>query len=137
MTLRASSTLHNDIFSKMMASPMKFFDTTPVGRIINRFSADLDESKLIFERIYQPILMKFRDVFPVFRLQIDQLSSATIFELFTAFYDMQRVKLNNIEQLSVSSSVAESDHKIRGHFDIIFSFSHFGSSRVILVRRKS
>lgn len=50
-TLRASSTMHNDIFRKMMASPMKFFDTTPVGRIINRFSADLDESKTIFERI--------------------------------------------------------------------------------------
>ena len=43
-TLRASSTMHNDIFRKMMASPMKFFDTTPVGRIINRFSSDLDES---------------------------------------------------------------------------------------------
>ncbi|XP_053403770.1 ATP-binding cassette sub-family C member 5-like isoform X1 [Mercenaria mercenaria] len=42
-TLRASSTMHNDIFRKMMASPMKFFDTTPVGRIINRFSSDLDE----------------------------------------------------------------------------------------------
>lgn len=42
-TLRASSTMHNDIFEKMMASPMKFFDTTPVGRIINRFSSDLDE----------------------------------------------------------------------------------------------
>ncbi|XP_053403768.1 ATP-binding cassette sub-family C member 5-like [Mercenaria mercenaria] len=42
-TLRASSTMHNDIFRKMMASPMQFFDTTPVGRIVNRFSSDLDE----------------------------------------------------------------------------------------------
>ncbi|XP_052214648.1 ATP-binding cassette sub-family C member 5-like isoform X1 [Dreissena polymorpha] len=43
VTLRASSNMHNLIFKKMMASPMKFFDTTPVGRIINRFSSDLDE----------------------------------------------------------------------------------------------
>ena len=44
VTLRASSAMHNDIFKKVMASPMTFFDTTPVGRIINRFSSDLDES---------------------------------------------------------------------------------------------
>ncbi|XP_052784055.1 ATP-binding cassette sub-family C member 5-like isoform X2 [Mya arenaria] len=43
VTLRASSNMHNNIFKKVLASPMKFFDTTPVGRIINRFSSDLDE----------------------------------------------------------------------------------------------
>ncbi|XP_060577708.1 ATP-binding cassette sub-family C member 5-like [Ruditapes philippinarum] len=43
VTLRASSNMHNDIFKKVMGSPMTFFDTTPVGRIINRFSSDLDE----------------------------------------------------------------------------------------------
>ncbi|KAL4220768.1 Multidrug resistance-associated protein 5 [Mactra antiquata] len=43
VTLKASSHMHNDIFKKMLSSPMKFFDTTPVGRIINRFSSDLDE----------------------------------------------------------------------------------------------
>ena len=37
--------MHNDIFRKMLASTMEFFDTTPVGRIINRFSSDLDESE--------------------------------------------------------------------------------------------
>ncbi|XP_070538168.1 ATP-binding cassette sub-family C member 5-like [Ptychodera flava] len=42
-TLRASTNMHNEVFTKVFRSPMKFFDTTPSGRIINRFSKDLDE----------------------------------------------------------------------------------------------
>ncbi|KAK3604649.1 hypothetical protein CHS0354_007192 [Potamilus streckersoni] len=43
VTFRASSSIHNDVFRKILSCPMKFFDTTPVGRIVNRFSSDLDD----------------------------------------------------------------------------------------------
>ncbi|XP_061450655.1 ATP-binding cassette sub-family C member 12-like [Rhineura floridana] len=42
-TLRASSTLHDTMFHKILQSPMRFFDTTPTGRVMNRFSKDMDE----------------------------------------------------------------------------------------------
>ncbi|XP_038609802.1 multidrug resistance-associated protein 9 [Tachyglossus aculeatus] len=42
-TLRASSTLHDGAFHKVLRSPMSFFDTTPTGRLMNRFSKDMDE----------------------------------------------------------------------------------------------
>ena len=41
--LRASSNLHNQVFRAVTKSPMEFFDTTPVGQILNRFSKDIDE----------------------------------------------------------------------------------------------
>ena len=41
--LRASSNLHNQAFRAVTKSPMEFFDTTPIGQILNRFSKDIDE----------------------------------------------------------------------------------------------
>uniref|UniRef100_A0A8D1UGA1 ATP-binding cassette sub-family C member 12 n=2 Tax=Sus scrofa TaxID=9823 RepID=A0A8D1UGA1_PIG len=42
-TLMASSSLHNQVLHKILESPMSFFDTTPTGRLMNRFSKDMDE----------------------------------------------------------------------------------------------
>ncbi|EGD76178.1 hypothetical protein PTSG_00884 [Salpingoeca rosetta] len=42
-TLAASSNLHKQVFERIIHAPMSFFDTTPTGRILNRFSRDLDE----------------------------------------------------------------------------------------------
>ena len=46
-SLRASSLLHNRLFVKVFNSPMRYFESTPIGRILNIFSRDLDESKYL------------------------------------------------------------------------------------------
>jgi len=42
--MRASNRLHQLLFSTVMRAPVSFFDFTPRGRIVNRFSQDMDES---------------------------------------------------------------------------------------------
>ena len=38
----ASKTIHESLLDKVMHSPMSFFDSNPLGRILNRFSSDID-----------------------------------------------------------------------------------------------
>uniref|UniRef100_A0A8C6KF04 ATP-binding cassette sub-family C member 5 n=1 Tax=Nothobranchius furzeri TaxID=105023 RepID=A0A8C6KF04_NOTFU len=42
-TTKAASVLHRKLFRRLLFSPMRFFDTTPLGRILTRFSRDMDE----------------------------------------------------------------------------------------------
>ena len=46
-TIQASLQLHNGLLNSIIRSPMSFFDTTPIGRIVNRFSKDIDEIDII------------------------------------------------------------------------------------------
>ena len=39
--LNSSKHLHNSMMSAVLKAPVLFFDTNPVGRIINRFSRDI------------------------------------------------------------------------------------------------
>ncbi|XP_005090015.1 multidrug resistance-associated protein 1 [Aplysia californica] len=41
--VHASRVLHSSMLSRVLRAPMAFFDTTPVGRIMNRFSKDMDD----------------------------------------------------------------------------------------------
>jgi ABC-type multidrug transport system fused ATPase/permease subunit len=41
-TLLAATYLHSQMLSHVLTNPLSFFDTTPTGRILNRFSKDID-----------------------------------------------------------------------------------------------
>ncbi|KAM9950143.1 hypothetical protein ACTFIT_011382 [Dictyostelium discoideum] len=40
--VRAAHSIHHELFNALLKKPMSFFDQTPLGRIINRFTRDLD-----------------------------------------------------------------------------------------------
>lgn len=41
-TITSSVSLHRALLERVMRSPMAFFETTPLGRVVNRFSKDMD-----------------------------------------------------------------------------------------------
>lgn len=40
--VRSGALLHGDMLATILSAPMYFFDTTPLGRVLNRFSKDVD-----------------------------------------------------------------------------------------------
>ncbi|KAG0096414.1 hypothetical protein BGZ93_004576 [Podila epicladia] len=52
--VRTASEMHNQAFKKVLFSPMAFFDTTPLGRILNRFSRDVDTlDNVLWSTLYE------------------------------------------------------------------------------------
>ena len=41
-TLFAAKRMHEGMIARTMRCPMSYFDTTPIGRIVNRFAKDVD-----------------------------------------------------------------------------------------------
>ncbi|KAM9366664.1 ATP-binding cassette sub-family C member 12 [Symphorus nematophorus] len=56
VTLNAACKLHDTMFKNIIASPMSFFDTTPTGRILNRFSKDQEEVDIVLPLHMDPFL---------------------------------------------------------------------------------
>ncbi|XP_015344293.1 ATP-binding cassette sub-family C member 12 isoform X2 [Marmota marmota marmota] len=109
-TLMASSLLHDQVFDKILKSPMSFFDTTPTGRLMNRFSKDMDELdvRLPFhaENFLQQffmvvfILMILAAVFPAVLLVLAVL--AIIFLILLCIFHRGVQELKKVENISRS-----------------------------------
>ena len=67
--LRASRSMFENLLDRILEAPMSFFDTTPIGRIINRFSKDMytvDEQLVSSGRSYLTTMLSvFSAIFVV------------------------------------------------------------------------
>lgn len=51
-SIEGSKILHRDMINSVLRSPMEFFETTPIGRIMNRFSNDIYKIDEILPRTF-------------------------------------------------------------------------------------
>lgn len=57
--IRASRRLHNSLLSNILKCPMSFFETTPMGRIVNRFVKDINIIDNSIPKSFQPFIETF------------------------------------------------------------------------------
>ncbi|KAL3658768.1 hypothetical protein V7S43_016137 [Phytophthora oleae] len=58
--VRSAKNLHEELFQHVLSAPItRYFDVTPIGRILNRFSNDLDQMDSVLPQQYQ---MMFQNV---------------------------------------------------------------------------
>ncbi|KAM3913418.1 ATP-binding cassette sub-family C member 2-like [Leptodactylus fuscus] len=118
-SVRASRLLHTQLLRNILRVPMQFFDTTPTGRIVNRFAKD------IFT-VDETIPMSFRNWLDCFLAVIGTLFviclatpifAAVIVPLAILYYFVQRFYVTTSRQLRRLHSVTRSP-----------IYSHFGET---------
>lgn len=117
--LTAAKRLHNNLLTKVLRLPMSFFDTTPLGRILNRFSKDVDTVDMILSDTVQMWVILFLNM--VSSIVVISTSTpiflATLVPLAILYYIIQHFYLTTSRQLKRVESVTRSP-----------IYSHFGES---------
>ncbi|XP_074597590.1 ATP-binding cassette sub-family C member 4-like [Brevipalpus obovatus] len=91
MSYRASISLHNSIFNKILRSPMQLFEENPVGRILNRFAQDLGTIDEILPIRSFDVLLNLFIVICVF-IVIASVSWYMIFPALTILFAVARAR---------------------------------------------
>ncbi|XP_051968145.1 ATP-binding cassette sub-family C member 3-like isoform X2 [Xyrauchen texanus] len=131
--IRAARKLHQTLLDNKFHTPQSFFDTTPIGRIINRFSKDI---YVIDEVLSSTMLMFLGTFFASLSTMIVIICSTPIFALVVGplaliYFFVQRFYVATSRQLKRLESVSRSP--IYSHF----SESITGTSVIRAYRRNS
>ncbi|KAJ5069267.1 multidrug-resistance like protein 1 isoform i [Anaeramoeba ignava] len=65
-SIRASKRIHNDLLFAIARAPTRFFDTTPIGRILNRFSKDVLDTDLFLSANFENFISVGISLFAIF-----------------------------------------------------------------------
>lgn len=115
-SIEASRKLHERMANAIFRSPMSFFDTTPAGRILNRFSSDIYRVDEVLARTFNMLFVNVAK--SGFTLGIISVSSppfiALIVPIALTYYWIQRYYLRTSRELKRLDSVSRSP--IYAHF---------------------
>ena len=118
-TLIGSKTLHNNMLANILRSPLSFFDTTPQGRILNRFGKDVDVLDSTMPMIVRGWLSCLLAVTATFLIicYTTPIFMVPVSIVMCCYYLVQRVYVATSRQLKRLESVSKSP-----------IYSHFGET---------
>ncbi|XP_062352442.1 ATP-binding cassette sub-family C member 2 isoform X3 [Cinclus cinclus] len=118
-SMQASRIMHQQLLSNILRAPMSFFDTTPIGRIVNRFAKDIftvDETIPTSFRSWLSCLMAIISTLIVICLATP-FFAVVIVPLSIFYYFVLRFYISTSRQLRRLDSVTRSP-----------IYSHFGET---------
>uniref|UniRef100_F6PGX9 Uncharacterized protein n=1 Tax=Ciona intestinalis TaxID=7719 RepID=F6PGX9_CIOIN len=117
--LGASRVLHETMLHHLLLAPVRFFDQTPIGRIINRCSKDVDVMDNLLIRIISMFLSCFFKVLGTLFVicYATPLFTFALFPILLLYYGVQRFYVCTSRQLKRLESISRSP-----------IYSHFGES---------
>ena len=153
--IRAAKLLHNKMLEQILEAPMAFFglyldfllnkifkflfqfsDTTPIGRILNRFSKDVDTADMsLLWNVRSMFIQFFRTIVAFAMISLETpIILAAIFPLAVIYYLFQRIYIPSSRQLKRIDSTSRSP--IYNHFSETVngstSIRAFGASEMFI-----
>lgn len=115
-SIEASRKLHERMATAIFRSPMSFFDTTPAGRIMNRFSSDVYRLDEVLARTFNMLFVNLaRSGFTLVVVSVTTPAFiGFIIPLSAMYYWIQRYYLRSSRELKRLDSVSRSP--IYAHF---------------------
>ncbi|XP_070560016.1 ATP-binding cassette sub-family C member 9-like [Ptychodera flava] len=109
-SFRAAQRIHNALLYNIVHAPLRFFDTTPVGRILNRFSND---TQLIDQRLSQTLIYLVRILFYLLTAIIVNVIAVPPFIAFiipvaVVYYFIQRFFITTSRELQRLDNINKS-----------------------------
>ena len=117
--IRASSKLHDRMYSRLVIAPMRFFNSTPLGRILNRFSKDVGDMDKNLSTMFGMTLSVTMSLFgTLFILSYTAYYTLIAFvPLFVAFFWCQQYYRATSREIKRMDSISRSP--IYAHFQQI------------------
>ena len=122
ISIRASRFLFNALLQRLTRAPIRFFDTTPVGRILNRFTTDMNTIDDALQSSARECLNGILNFLVSFGVILYVVPSFTPCAVFIAWlyirlappYIRAARDLRRLESVSLSPAFAGFDELLRG-----------------------
>ncbi|KAH9013251.1 ABC transporter [Lactarius hengduanensis] len=118
----ASRRMHDNAITRVMLSPMSFFETTPVGRIMNRFSKDIDTIDNMLADSFRMLINTFSTIIgaivlisillPWFLIAVAVVS--VLYAMASAFYRASAREMKRLDAILRSSLYSHFSETLSG-----------------------